>query len=261
MEHVADERERRGCQRGAGHAQDRARHDQHRGIGGEGGEDRSEAKGQGADHQQFAPADAVAEIAHDDERAGDEEAIDVDDPQKLRGAGLQLFAQLRHRQIEDHEVHRIDEAGQRNDGEADPFAAAGLGWRFGSGHGPTLSYSNVEICQGLVEKRAASEVGDRAGHGAGAVGSHEGGRFGHLVQRRVALEQGLRPALRTSPRPSFRPGRRKAGRRRAHAIRAPAFPAPHAASGKSRECRRAPVRKRAGARNPSIAAQATPNPI
>ena len=36
--------------------------------------------------QQLAAADAVAERAHRDEQAGDEEAVDVDDPQQLRAA-------------------------------------------------------------------------------------------------------------------------------------------------------------------------------
>ena len=38
----------------------------------------------GADQQQPAAADAVAQRAHRDQRAGDQEAVDVDDPEQLR---------------------------------------------------------------------------------------------------------------------------------------------------------------------------------
>ena len=60
--------------------------DQHLGAGGEGGEHRGDAERGGADQQQPAAADAVAEGAHGDQRAGDQEAVDVDDPQQLRAA-------------------------------------------------------------------------------------------------------------------------------------------------------------------------------
>ena len=44
----------------------------------------------GADEQQLAAADAVAERAHRDEEARDHEAVDVDDPEQLRAARLQV---------------------------------------------------------------------------------------------------------------------------------------------------------------------------
>ena len=47
-------------------------------------EHRRGAERRGADQQEPPPADAVAERAHRDERAGDEEAVDVDDPEQLR---------------------------------------------------------------------------------------------------------------------------------------------------------------------------------
>ena len=41
-------------------------------------------------------------------------------------AGLQIGAQLGDRQVQDGQVHRVEQAGQRQHGQADPLAAAGL---------------------------------------------------------------------------------------------------------------------------------------
>ncbi len=57
-----------------------ARDDQHLGAGRVGGEDRGDAERRGADEQHLAAPDPVAERAHGDQRAGDHEAVDVDDP-------------------------------------------------------------------------------------------------------------------------------------------------------------------------------------
>ncbi len=46
------------------------------------------AEGGGADQQYAAAADAVAERAHGDQRAGDHEAVDVDDPQQPAALGF-----------------------------------------------------------------------------------------------------------------------------------------------------------------------------
>ena len=40
------------------------------------------------DHEQSASPDAVADVAHSDQRAGDEESVDVEDPQKLALVGF-----------------------------------------------------------------------------------------------------------------------------------------------------------------------------
>ena len=58
------------------------------------------------------------------ERAGDEKPIDVDDPEQLRAARLEIFTQLRHRQMQHREIHRVQQAGQRDDREPDPFLLA-----------------------------------------------------------------------------------------------------------------------------------------
>ena len=60
--------------------------DQHLGAGRERGEHRGRAERRSADQQQLAAADAVAERAHGDQGAGDQEAVDVDDPQQLGAA-------------------------------------------------------------------------------------------------------------------------------------------------------------------------------
>ena len=67
--------------------------DQHLGARRERGEHRRDAERRGADQQQAAAADPVAERAHRDQRPGDEEPVDVDDPQQLRAARLQVRAE------------------------------------------------------------------------------------------------------------------------------------------------------------------------
>ena len=61
----------------------------------------AKAEGDRADHQELAPPDPVAKRAHHDQRAGDEKAVDVDDPEELGGARLQVGAELRHGEVQD----------------------------------------------------------------------------------------------------------------------------------------------------------------
>ncbi len=58
-------------------------------------------------------------------RAGQHEAVDVDDPQQLRAAGFEIRGEMRHGEIEDREIHRIEQArqGQRRQGRSIPFAS------------------------------------------------------------------------------------------------------------------------------------------
>src|SRR6187402_2202736 len=62
------------------------------------------------DQQKLAPADAVAERAHRDQEAGDEKAVDVDDPEQFRAGWLERGADRRQREVQDREVHRVDRA-------------------------------------------------------------------------------------------------------------------------------------------------------
>jgi hypothetical protein len=87
-----------------------------------------------ADQQELAPADAVAERAHRDQEAGDEKAVDVDDPEQLCAGRPECGADRRQREVQDREVHRVDRARQRDDGEADPFAGGRAGLRVGGRH-------------------------------------------------------------------------------------------------------------------------------
>lgn len=93
VEHVADQGQRRGHQGRARDTEQCPGHDQHLGAVGERGECRGDAEGGGAGHQQLAPPDPVTEGAHGDEQAGDQESVDVHDPQQLRRAGPQVRCQ------------------------------------------------------------------------------------------------------------------------------------------------------------------------
>src|SRR5438093_613462 len=79
-----------------------------------------------ANQEKPAAADAIAQRAHRDQRSGDQEAVDVHDPQELRAAGLQRRTQLGHRQVQDRQVHGVEQARQGDDGESDPLAACSL---------------------------------------------------------------------------------------------------------------------------------------
>ena len=58
--------------------------------------------------------------------AGDEEAVDVDDPEQLAAARLQVLADRGEREVQHGQVHRVEQAGERDDGESDPLASAGV---------------------------------------------------------------------------------------------------------------------------------------
>jgi hypothetical protein len=96
FEHRPQQRQGRGCQGRAGQAEQGTGGDQHPGAGRERRGSRGGAEGGSADEQHLAPADAIAEVADRDQRAGQHEAVDVDDPQQLRAAGLQRRAEVRH---------------------------------------------------------------------------------------------------------------------------------------------------------------------
>ena len=131
--HVPDERERRRGERRRGHSEQRARHDQHLDARREGREHRADPEGGGADEEQAATADTVAERAHRDQEAGQQEAVDVRDPEQLRARGLEIGGQRGHRQIEDGQVHRVEQARQGDHSEPDPLAPPGPG-QFCSDH-------------------------------------------------------------------------------------------------------------------------------
>ena len=130
-EHVEDQRERRRCQRRARDALQRAARDQHLGARRERGEHRDGGERRSADHQQPATTDAVAERPHRDEEAGDHEPVDVDDPEQLRTARLEVRAERRHREVQHRQVHRVEQAREREHAEPDPLAPCCLWWGLG----------------------------------------------------------------------------------------------------------------------------------
>ena len=89
------------------------------------GQEGEDAERRGTDEEQLAPTDAVAERAHRDQEARDHEAVDVDDPEQLGARGLEVLADRGDGQMQDRQVHDVQQAGQGQDGEPDPLAAAG----------------------------------------------------------------------------------------------------------------------------------------
>ncbi|WP_345032423.1 hypothetical protein [Kutzneria kofuensis] len=111
--------------------------DQGGGVGGEGGGDRGQAEHGGADQQQGAAADAVADVAHGDQQAGQDEAVHVDDPQLFGAGGGQGGGDGGDGEVQDGHVHGDQQQWQDEDGQAGPFASAGeAGWLRGVCHAP-----------------------------------------------------------------------------------------------------------------------------
>jgi hypothetical protein len=127
LEHVKQQRQRRWRQGRPGDPQQRPGHDQHLGAGGERRQQRDDPEGRGADHQQPAAADAVAEGAHGEQRPGDHEPVDVDDPQQLGAAGLQVGADGRDGQLQHRQVHHVQHVGNREHRQPDPRTPPGAG--------------------------------------------------------------------------------------------------------------------------------------
>ena len=71
--------------------------------------------------QQLAPADPVAERAHRDQEARDHEAVDVDDPEQLGAARLEVRADLRHGEVQHGQVHHVEEAARASTAKPGPF--------------------------------------------------------------------------------------------------------------------------------------------
>jgi hypothetical protein len=98
-------------------------------------EDADRAERGGADQEQLPPPDPVAKGAHRHEEARDHEPVDVDDPEELGAARVEVLADRRHREVEDRQVHHVEQAGEGEDGQADPLAPAGAAGRRGGVRG------------------------------------------------------------------------------------------------------------------------------
>ena len=120
-EHDADQRQRRRHERGAREPQQTSRCDQHRRARRERGQHRGQAESGGADQQEPAAADTVAERPHRQQRTGDEERVAVDDPQQLGVGRPEIRRELRNREVEHMGVHRNQQAGQHQKAEPRPF--------------------------------------------------------------------------------------------------------------------------------------------
>jgi hypothetical protein len=125
VEHVADQGEGRGRQRGAGHAEQGPGGDEEFGGVGVGRQDGRHAEQAGADEQDLPAAYPVAQRPHRDHGSGQQEGVDVHDPELLRAAGLQVGAQARQREEQRRHVHGDQQCGKHEHGEADPLAPAG----------------------------------------------------------------------------------------------------------------------------------------
>ncbi len=144
VEDVADQREGGRHQGRAGHAEQGPGDDHHLGAGRVGVEDRDGAEGGGSDEEQLLSAYAVAEGAHGHQESGDDEGVDVADPQQLGAGGLEVLTEGGRGEAEDRGVDRDQQHGQDEHGEREPAPAAlPLHFRlavqqFGTGHFSTL---------------------------------------------------------------------------------------------------------------------------
>jgi len=75
----------------------------------------------------LAAAHAVAERAHGDQEPGEDEAVDVDDPQQLRAAGSEIFGEERHGEAEHRHVDGDEQHGEHQHGERPALLGADAG--------------------------------------------------------------------------------------------------------------------------------------
>ncbi len=124
VEEVADERQGGRHQGRAGDAEEGAGDDHRLGAGRVGVEHGDGAEGGGTDEEQLLAADAVAEAAHGDQESGDDEGVDVADPEQLGAGGLQVLGEEGGGEAQHRGVDRHEQDGQDEDGEGEPPAGA-----------------------------------------------------------------------------------------------------------------------------------------
>ncbi len=124
-EHVGDERQARRQQGRAADAHQGARRDQDAGRGSEGRDDRGDAEEAGAGEQDATTPHAVADVAHRDEQSGDEEPIDVENPQLLGRGRRERVGDRRNGEVQHRDVHRDQEHREGEHGQSQPRSSVG----------------------------------------------------------------------------------------------------------------------------------------
>ncbi len=117
------------------------------GLGGEHGYERSQREDAEARHEQPLAPPAVTERPRGDQQTGQGECVDVDDPQLLHGARLQVADERGEGHVEDRGVHGDEQEAAGEDRQDDPPAGGRRGgvhevpfrgcarWRAGQGAG------------------------------------------------------------------------------------------------------------------------------
>src|SRR5690606_16487854 len=117
VEEVADQREGGRHEGRSGDAEQGPRDDQHLGAGGVGVEHGDGAERGGAHEEDPLASDAVAEAAHGDEQTGDDERVDVPDPEQLAAGGREVLADVGGGEAEDGRVDRHQQHGEHQHAE------------------------------------------------------------------------------------------------------------------------------------------------
>jgi hypothetical protein len=143
VEEVADQGEGGRHQGGAGDTEQGPRQNHHLGRLGVGVEHGDRTEGGGSAQQQLLAADAVTEAAHGDQEPGDDEGVDVTDPEQLGTGRFEVLAEERGREaqhggVDGHQQHGEDEYGQRDPPPGAVQLVRGLGLPFHAAHCSTL---------------------------------------------------------------------------------------------------------------------------
>lgn len=89
--------------------------DEHQGATGEGNSTRSKTEGSRANQQQSTATDAIPQPSHRNERAGQQKAVDVSNPEQLGTGRMQGCADPWKRQIQHGRIQGVEQAGQGDD--------------------------------------------------------------------------------------------------------------------------------------------------
>ena len=147
----SDHRQRGRHHHGGAHAQQRTRRNQHAGIGCKRRQQRGRAKHHQARQQQCLVTELVAQRAHAQQQARDDQRVDVDDPQLGRGTGRQIVCQPGQGGVEHRHVDDDQQQGHGHNAQHQPAVARGGSGVEGSGnrqnHDKTNAYQPaLQLC-------------------------------------------------------------------------------------------------------------------
>lgn len=157
---LAQDRQGRGHDHRAAHAEQRPRRDQHLGVVRQGRHTGGHAEQRVPEEQDPSAADAVAQRAEQDQQRGADERVDVDDPEQLDPAGPQVLGDGGDRHVQHGGVDGDQQQADAEDDENRPAVGTGPGRPTAQRSGSRGRPGHVRTSQMFPRDRRAHGVGD-----------------------------------------------------------------------------------------------------